>query len=131
MKILLTLALLFCLFAVKAQTVSCSHFKNGKFKTTTDEGYPAIVVRNGAHEVMSAVTGKDTIRIGFNVQWVDDCTCKLTFDSLTMKKFPQIPKKAFVTMKMTDLKPNSYTQVGTTNISDKVFSYNMELLPDK
>ncbi|MGN6178327.1 MAG: hypothetical protein ACTHNW_04055 [Mucilaginibacter sp.] len=131
MKALFTL-FAFSLFAftLHAQSVRCAKFKNGKFKTILSNGSPAIIIRQGKRQFENAIVGKDTIKAEFTINWVDECTYTLAPDSITLKRYPKLPKNYLVTVKMSNIKPNSYTQTSTANISNKIFTSEMVLMPN-
>lgn len=127
---ILLITVLFCGLISQAQTVNCAKFRNGKFKTTLPDGKIAIIIRHDTHQQEFVLVGKDTLKVNFTVNWIDDCTYTLTPDKEEFIKYPKLPKNAVMTVKISAVKVNSYMQSSSYNFSNKIYSSEMILLPN-
>lgn len=119
MKLLLLTLLIFILtLGLHAQSLDCKKFRNGKFKSTL-EGRTAIIERSGSIQKEYFINLKDSLKISFDVKWLDDCTYTLTPTKESFEKYPRLPQNALITVKITNTTPNSYTQNSTSNFINK------------
>ncbi len=96
---------------------NCQKLIHGKFKILADSyGNETIIERKGDIQVETV----DNISYKFVVKWIDDCTYTLTPTIETTKLFPNLPKNAILTIKILEVKEDSYIQNSTANWSDKV-----------
>jgi len=102
-----------------AQSGNCSSFKSGKF-TSTYEGRIAIIERNGSIQNEYLTNSKDSLKMSFNINWLDDCTYTLTPTKESYLKYPKLPRNAVITIKILNVSSNSYTQSSTSNFNSKV-----------
>jgi hypothetical protein len=101
-----------------AQSLDCKKFRNGKFKSTF-EGRTAIIERLGSIQKEYFINLKDSLKISFNVNWLDNCTYTLTPTKESFEKYPRLPQNALITVKITNTTPNSYTQNSSSNFINK------------
>ena len=114
----LTFFILLSTFQLQAQSASCSNFKNGKFKSTVG-GRTVIIERNGSYQKEYLIDVEDSLKMSFNVNWLDDCTYTLTPTKEAYQKYPKLPKNALITVRMTNVTLNGYTQSSTSNFVNK------------
>jgi len=114
----LTLLLTTISLSLFAQTSNCSKFKTGKFKSTYN-GHVAEFDRSENYQTEYDLNRKDSLKVVFKVEWVDDCTYTLAPTSQTLAKFPKIPKNTLITVKMSNVTDTSYTQTSTSNLVNK------------
>jgi hypothetical protein len=112
---LFTFLLLILSFGLHAQSLNCTKFRNGKFKSTFD-GRTEIIERSGSIQHEYFINSKDSLNLSFNVEWLDDCTYTLT---LTKESLERFPKNGMITVKITNTNINSYTQSSTSNFINK------------
>lgn len=113
------LILLICAIKTYAQSIDCKTFKNGKFKIET-QGHITIIERSGSNQLEFFDGAK--VPTSFTVNWVDNCTYTLTPHADVFKKYPNTPKNAMLTVKITKTTNNSYTQTSTANFSKGSFT---------
>jgi len=119
MKFLLSVVLLTAIsLSLSAQKSACSKFKNGKFKNTYN-GHTAVIVRSDAYQTEYIINQKDSLKMVFNVKWVDDCSYTLTPTQQTLAQYTKIPKNALITVKMSNVTDSSYTETSTSNFVAK------------
>jgi hypothetical protein len=102
---------------INGQTLNCEKFINGTFKIPADSITPETTIdRNGnlQKETIDKVEGYSE----FIVKWIDKCTYTLTPTKKTFKKYPELPKNAFLTVQIIEVKENSYVQTSTFNFTD-------------
>ncbi len=108
------------------QTPDCSKFKNGTFLLVGYDEKNYRIVRNGKHQTESF---KD-LTFEFTVKWIDDCTYTVTPTKETIEQNPDFPKDGFITVKITEVKENSYIQSSTSNFSEEVLKSEMVKISD-
>jgi hypothetical protein len=119
MKIFLfTFFILILCSGLHAQSLNCLSFRNGKFKMTIN-GHTSVIERSGSNQKEYFINLKDSLKMSFNVKWLDDCTYTLTPTKESFEKYPQIPKNAVLTVQITSTTANSYTQSSTSNFIAK------------
>lgn len=101
-----------------SQNLDCSMYKDGTFSLVANGG-TYIITRKGSKQTEEVVKTGEIV--SFKVVWVNSCTYTLTPTSKTAKK-TGLPKSAVVTVKITEVKKNSYMQTSTSSISDVVIS---------
>jgi len=74
-----TLLIFILLIACKshAQEFSCINFKTGRFETYVNDKFSSKVVRS--KKFQKEYTPKTGVKVKLKVEWIDDCTYKLTF----------------------------------------------------
>jgi len=118
MKKLLLLMLLLGSFSFYGQ---CKKFKNGVFKIEAKDGIPGTtLVRKGNRQIETVDGSKD--EAVFIVKWLDECTYTLAPTPETLNKYPGFPQNGILTVKITGIKENSYTQSSSSNFADLVYT---------
>ena len=102
---------------VFGQKMDRAKFKEGTFKILPQEGYPEMTIIRKGDKQIEKVKGKKG-HDEMTVKWMDDCTYTLTPTEKTLKKTPQLPKNAVLTVTITEVKENSYMQTTTANFAD-------------
>lgn len=101
-------------FGLYSQSLSCLKFRNGKFQSTYN-GKTAIIERSGSKQVEYFVNLKDSLKIEFDIKWLNDCTYTLTPTKESLVKYSKFPKNALITVRITNTTATSYTQSSTSN----------------
>jgi hypothetical protein len=115
--ILAALFFLMSLAAIKAQSLDCKKFREGSFKMQTN-GFVSFIERKG--DMQSETTPSRPGTYYFKVNWLDDCTYTLRPTKKTLKKlFKSPPENALLTIRITEVKENSYIQTSTASFLDK------------
>ena len=105
---------------LKAQTLDCKKFRDGTFKIEA-QGVTTFIKRKGSKQSESIQSREGSSH--FKVRWLDECTYTLTPTKKTRKTFfSELPENAVLTIKITEVKENSYIQTSTANFSDMVLS---------
>lgn len=110
------------IFSVSGQaTLNCKKFRNGTFKIEASAtSKETRIVRKGDQQIE---TTKDVEgHSEFIVKWLNDCTYTLTPTKKTRERFPHLPADAFLTVKIIQVKENSYIQTSSSNFSDYVLT---------
>lgn len=99
------------------QTMDCKKFRDGTFKTLPQEGIPETTITRKGSKQIEKVEGRkghsETV-----VEWIDDCTYTLTPTKETLKNRPGMPENAVFTIKIVEVKENSYVQITSCNFAD-------------
>ncbi len=112
-KSLFTLIFSVITLATFAQTPDCAKFKNGTFTMVNSEMKGYVIERNGQFQT-ETYQGKTSV---FAVEWVDACTYRLIPTKKTLEEHPEYPKGGVLTVKIIEVKENSYIQTSTFNFS--------------
>lgn len=112
-KVLFTLTLLWMTITSYGQTPDCSRFKNGTFTMINSEFKNYTIERKGQFQT-ETYQGKSS---EFAVEWVDACTYRLVPTKKTLEQNPEYPRGGVVTVKIIEVKENSYVQTSTSNFS--------------
>jgi hypothetical protein len=115
-------------FKAFAQAPDCAKFKNGKFKTIVN-GQTSIIERLGSVQNEYLINLKDTLKITFDVKWIDDCSYTLKPVEAWLATHPRVPKSAFTTVKIIATSSNSYTQTSSSNFTSQTMTSEMFKLP--
>lgn len=98
------------------QTMNCSVFKNGTF-TIKDSVVGNTFISRYENKQSEKLSGrKDTTT--YFVSWLDNCTYTLRPTEATFKIYPFLPKDALLTVKIIEVKENSYVQISSSNFYD-------------
>ncbi|MBS1536584.1 MAG: hypothetical protein JST20_02400 [Bacteroidetes bacterium] len=98
------------------KTLDCSKFKNGTFKILNPALKGYTIKRNGNIQIESYKENEQV----YKIEWIKDCTYTLTPTEETLKKTPNFPKTGVLTIKIIQVKPNSYIQTTSSNFSSQV-----------
>ena len=104
------------------QSLNCKKFKNGTFKIPADSvAGETTIIRKGDKqtETIDKVDGS----FEFIVKWLDDCTYTLTPTEKTFRWYPTLPKNAFLTVNIIEVKENSFLQTSSSNFDKKVQTF--------
>ncbi|TYZ14520.1 hypothetical protein FY528_01980 [Hymenobacter lutimineralis] len=112
----------FCSNSALGQRTDCHNFRNGKFKLT-DRGNTTIITRSGGEQ--TEVHNNSTKPTSYKVKWLDDCTYVLIPNQDVFDKYPNMPKDAMLTVRISSTTDSSYTQTSTSNFSELVFTSKM------
>ncbi|MDD2983668.1 MAG: hypothetical protein PHQ74_09790 [Crocinitomicaceae bacterium] len=102
------------------QTADCKRFKEGKFVIPNAEYGNSYLERKG--NIQTEIGEKSGFKATFKVKWIDECTY-----TLQLKKIINNPdeivfdKATIITVKILEVKKNSYIQRSTSNTFDTVF----------
>lgn len=102
------------------QTADCKRFKEGKFVIPNAEYGNSYLERKG--NIQTEIGEKSGFKATFKVKWIDECTY-----TLQLKKIINNPdeivfdKTTIITVKILEVKKNSYIQRSTSNTFDTVF----------
>lgn len=102
------------------QTADCKRFKEGKFVIPNAEYGNSYLERKG--NIQTEIGEKSGFKATFKVKWIDECTY-----TLQLKKIINNPDKivfdkaTIITVKILEVKKNSYIQRSTSNTFDTVF----------
>ncbi len=102
---------------LSVQSLNCEKFKNGTFRIPPDETTPgSTLFRNGNRQTETM----DGVEFSMEciVKWHGSCTYTLTPTQETLKKVPQLPKNAVLTIEIIEVKENSYVQTTSANFMD-------------
>ncbi|ARS40240.1 hypothetical protein CA265_11490 [Sphingobacteriaceae bacterium GW460-11-11-14-LB5] len=99
-----------------AQSVNCRKMREGVFKMVT-RGIPTTIKRYKNYQL--EYFNNATKPITFKIQWIDDCTYTLKPDASAFLKYPQIPRNALITVRITKTYENGYTMKTTANFNNK------------
>lgn len=108
------------------QTPDCSKFKNGTFLLVGDNDRNYMIVRKGKHQKESY---KD-LTFEFTVKWIDDCTYTLAPTKKTLELNPDFAMDGIITVKITEVKENSYIQSSSSNFTEGVLTSEMVRVED-
>jgi hypothetical protein len=99
------------------QQPDCKKFRNGIFKMADKEMPTLIIQRKGNKQIEIKEGKKDGPE--YTVKWLDDCTYTLKPTKKTLKLYyPSLPNSATLTVRIIEVKANSYIQKSTSNFSD-------------
>jgi hypothetical protein len=115
-------------FCVYSQSPNCAKFKNGKFKTIIN-GRTSIIERSGSVQKEVLFKLADSVKMTFEVKWIDDCRYSLKPVKEWFDKHPQAPKNMLITVKIIATSPNSYTQTSSSNFSPQIVTSEMIKIP--
>ena len=106
-----------------AQDLDCKNFKKGTFKlkTSNPETGDYIITRKGKKQI--EYNELMALKIKFKVNWIDQCTYTLVYQKTLEdggKVSATFSKKEVFTVKILEVKPSSYIQETSTNLSDTV-----------
>jgi len=102
----------FCFIGCSQQPSDCRRFKEGTF-TLTDKNNVYTIVRSGNWQLETKQGSGDTST--FAVDWIDDCTYKLTPYPSYFKKHPNESKDEMMKVTITKTTANSYFETTTSN----------------
>lgn len=111
-----TFAFLILFNYASAQSANCRKMREGVFKMVT-QGIPTIIKRYKDYQL--EYFNNSNKPVSFKVQWIDDCTYTLKPNASAFLKYPQIPKNALLTVKITKTYEKGYTMKTTANFNDK------------
>lgn len=95
-----------------SQNMDCSRFKDGTFQVTDAGSKKACIIkRDGTKQTERFVESDETYE--FDLHWVDDCTYTLTPTAATLSRNKAIKDIGIVTVKITEVKDNSYVHLVT------------------
>lgn len=122
-KIFLILLLVMSI-GVFAQQPECVKFKNGKFKIPDSELGDSYIIRDGSRQIEYA--DKSNIKLEFRVKWLDDCTYTLKLKKILENPDKvKLPRGLIITVKIIEVRENSYLQRTTSNLYDLVLEKEM------
>ncbi len=127
MKLLLILLFLGLNLLGLGQTRGCQSLHEGKFKITTKETGTTIFTRTKNLQIEE--NSDFGFKMIFNVTWIDDCTYVLRPKKVTKGDPSLMGKKGnFLTIRIKDVKENSYVGVTTSNFFDTTQEFKIEVL---
>jgi len=103
-------------FGLYAQSLNCEKFKSGKFQSTYN-GHTAIIERRGSRQTEYFINLKDSLKMSFDVKWLNSCSYTLVPTKESFDKYPKLPKSAVITVEITNTTANSYTQKSTASFT--------------
>ncbi len=121
MKYIIGCALVLVLgfYGCSQQPQDCRRFKEGTFEILAGKTKWTII-RTGNWQMEFKEGDPDTTT--YAVQWVDDCTYKLTPYNSYFKKYPSAPKNTVLTVSINKTTSNSYFQTTSSNTFDRKLS---------
>jgi hypothetical protein len=105
-KITSLLVLMFTCFGY-GQTMDCAKFKDGTFQVTDAASKKVCIIKRDADKQTERFVESDET-YEFDLHWVDDCTYTLTPTASTLSRNKDIGKIGTMTVKITQVKDNSY-----------------------
>lgn len=105
--------------AAFAHAQSCLKFKNGTFKTMRN-GKSLIIKRSG--KFLREDSAEPRASVSYTLNWTDDCTYTLRPNEDYYQRFPNMPKTMIVTVHLSNIGANTYTQMVTNNDTKEVLT---------
>lgn len=126
-KLLLFSFLLSGSLLIQGQNRSCRSLHKGKFKLTSEISGTTIITRT--KKLQTEENADMSAKVVYYVNWVDDCTYELRVKEI-VKGDPYLAgeKKDVVTVRIKEIKANSYIVESSSNFSDLVLVREIEIL---
>lgn len=107
-KITLLFGLLISIAAFSQET-GCSKFKNGIFRVTDPKSKKVCIITRDGNVQTEKMEDNDEV-YDFDIVWLDDCTYTVTPTAATAARNKNSMKAGTMTVRITNIKGNTYIQ---------------------
>jgi hypothetical protein len=122
-QLLFTAAFLLFSLSLFGQTSDLKRFRHGKFKVPSDTEGDYVIIRKGNRQI--EFMEKIGVQAVFIVDWKSDSIYTLRPAKNSVRLFPRFPKNALITVRILEVKENSYIQLTSSNFDE--YKYTSEI----